>query len=91
MAEVPAYNYHINLWPEPPGPPTYLCLVLECTYKDATLADMLLHTVAAHGLTAVPTPLAAMNASVLATLTQVAGETDTTAATTLPTEEGPRA
>jgi hypothetical protein len=74
MAEVPAYNYHINLWPEPPGPPTYLCLVLECTYKDATLADMLLHTVAAHGLTAVPTPLAAMNASALATLVAVSPE-----------------
>ena len=30
MADAP--NYHIRLWPEPPGPPTYLCLL--CSVND---------------------------------------------------------
>jgi hypothetical protein len=57
MAETP--NYHIRLWPEPPGPPTYLCLVPECGFEDATEAAVQVHVTSAHGLTAVPTPLAA--------------------------------
>jgi hypothetical protein len=52
-------NYHILLWPEPPGPPTYLCLVPLCGYKDATLADIQAHIPSVHSLTAIPTPLAA--------------------------------
>lgn len=61
-------NYHIKLWPEPPGPPTYLCLIPECTYADATLAEIQAHVVTVHSLEPVPTPLAA-DPSVLPTLT----------------------
>ena len=55
MAETP--NYHISLWPEPPGPPTYLCLL--CAVKDCTEPDILLHVTTVHEVTPVPTPLAA--------------------------------
>ena len=50
-------NYHINLWPEPPGPATYLCLL--CPVKDCTEADILLHVTTVHEITPVPTPMAA--------------------------------
>ena len=63
MADQP--NYHISLWPEPPGPPTYLCLL--CAVKDCTHPDILIHVSTAHEMTPVPTPLAA-DASVLPTL-----------------------
>ena len=55
MAETP--NYHIQLWPEPPGPPTYLCLL--CSLTGCTQADILAHVPTAHAVEAVPTPLAA--------------------------------
>jgi hypothetical protein len=55
MAE--AANYHISLWPEPPGPPTYLCLL--CSVKDCTEAEIQTHIATAHEVTPVPTPLAA--------------------------------
>ena len=55
MADQP--NYHINLWPEPPGPPTYLCLL--CALKDCTQATMQAHVTTTHAVTPVPTPLAA--------------------------------
>jgi hypothetical protein len=55
MADQP--NYHISLWPEPPGPPTYLCLL--CAVSDVTEAEMLVHVTTIHALTPVPTPLAA--------------------------------
>jgi hypothetical protein len=58
MADTP--NYHINLWPDPPGSPsTYLCLVPDCGYGDATEAEILVHETVAHGLTPVPTAIAA--------------------------------
>ena len=63
MAETP--NYHINLWPEPPGPPTYLCLL--CSVKDATQPDILTHVATVHAVEPVPTPLAA-DASFVPTL-----------------------
>ena len=59
MAET--YNYHINLWPEPPGPPTYLCLL--CTLTDCTHAEILAHIPTAHSLEPTPTPLAAQASS----------------------------
>ena len=52
-----ASNYHIQLWPEPPGPPTYLCLL--CALKDCTQAAILAHVPAVHAVEPVPTPLAA--------------------------------
>lgn len=56
MAE-PA-NYHISLWPDPPGSlPTYLCLL--CAVKDCTKPDILTHIATAHGIEPVPSPLAA--------------------------------
>lgn len=55
MAE--AANYHINLWPEPPGPSTYLCLL--CPLSNCTHAEMLAHVTTAHAVEPVPTPLAA--------------------------------
>ena len=64
MAEAP--NYHIPLWPEPPGTlPTYLCLL--CTTNNQTHPDILTHVTTAHALTPIPTPLAA-DASVLPSL-----------------------
>lgn len=56
MAEAP--NYHIQLWPEPPGPSTYLCLL--CPLADCTEAEILTHVPSVHNVDAVPTPLAAM-------------------------------
>ena len=55
MADAP--NYHINLWPEPPGPPSYLCLL--CSVKDCTKPDILTHITTVHEVTPVPSPLAA--------------------------------
>jgi len=65
MAETP--NYHIQLWPEPPGPSTYLCLL--CSLKDATEAEVVLHIQTVHEVAAVPTPLAA-NPPLLPTFTE---------------------
>ena len=55
MAE--AANYHVNLWPEGGGPPTYLCLL--CAVTDCTQAAILAHVSTAHEVEPVPTPLAA--------------------------------
>ena len=64
MSETP--NYHISLWPKPPGSlPTYLCLL--CPVKDASLPDILTHVTAAHAAAPVPTPLA-VDVSVVPTL-----------------------
>ena len=63
MADAP--NYHIQLWPEPPGPPTYLCLL--CAVKDCTKPEILAHVPAGHAVEPVPTPLAA-DASIVPTL-----------------------
>ena len=63
MADSP--NYHISLWPEPPGPPTYLCLL--CAVKDCTKPEILAHVTTTHAVAAVPTPLAA-DASILPSL-----------------------
>jgi hypothetical protein len=66
MAETP--NYHINLWPEPPGSPsTYLCLVPDCAYANASQAQILAHEMEVHGLEPLPTPIAA-SSSLLPTL-----------------------
>ena len=50
-------NYHITLWPEPPGPPTYLCLL--CALADCTEPDIMTHLTTVHAVDPVPTPLAA--------------------------------
>jgi hypothetical protein len=65
VAEAP--NYHINIWPEPPGPSTYLCLL--CPLADTTEAEIQAHVTTEHGVAAVPTPIAA-NPPVIATPSQ---------------------
>lgn len=62
-------NYHIFLWPEPPGtPPTYLCLL--CEFKDCTQAEILVHMPTVHAVDAVPTPLAAQPEALLPPVTE---------------------
>lgn len=64
MADVP--NYHISLWPDPPGSPaTYLCLL--CTLTGCTEAEILAHVPSVHTVNAVPTPLAANPPPVIVT------------------------
>jgi hypothetical protein len=56
-ATVPEANYHIFLWPDPPDPPLYLCLL--CPFRDASDAVMQAHLTTEHGAEPLPTPLAA--------------------------------
>jgi hypothetical protein len=54
---VPEANYHIFLWPDPPGPPLYLCLL--CPLRDASEAVIRAHITTEHSADPLPTPLAA--------------------------------
>lgn len=74
MADEP--NYHILLWPEPPGPSTYACLL--CPLADVSEAEMLAHVTEVHALSPVPTPMAAAPPLLAETMDLV----------TIPTDEG---
>lgn len=54
---VPEPNYHIFLWPDPPSPPLYLCLL--CGFKDASDVVIQAHVSTEHSATPLPTPMAA--------------------------------
>jgi hypothetical protein len=54
----PVPNYHLVLWPAPPGtPPTSVCLL--CAQTETTDAAMQAHVTEVHGLSPLPTPTAA--------------------------------
>jgi hypothetical protein len=52
-----APNYHIFLWPDPPGPQPYLCLL--CPARDPSEAVIQAHVLTEHGIDPLPTPMAA--------------------------------
>lgn len=63
-----ASNYHISLWDEPP---TYLCLIcIEQPPVKRSLAEVQAHVITAHGIEAVPTPMAANPSTILPTVTE---------------------
>jgi hypothetical protein len=53
---VPEPNYHIVLWPEPPGPPLYVCLL--CAARDASEAVIRAHLTTEHSVDPLPSAMA---------------------------------